>query len=253
MKQSFVLAAVLLAGATWLAAQAGILETPPLYRGPNTEVSGVFVTPVAGIPFSATIAINSEQKLPEGTTEVKRTQALIARDSQGRFRNERRMLVTESFRGTPTLLSVHIFDPVTRLSSFYIPDSGIVRQRILPPQPAGEPNYPGAEDLGYTTLNGMQAKGVRVTRTIPAQFSGTGQPVQVTDEFWYSEDLHMNILERHLDPRSGEQTVAILSIQREEPPASLFEMPAGYKIVDMTPPPQPPQDPGGPAQVNPPR
>jgi hypothetical protein len=199
------------------------------------------------------IAINSEQKLPDGTTDVKRTEALIARDSQGRIRNERRMLVTESFRGTPALLSVHIFDPVTRISSLYIPGSGIVRQRTLPPQPPGQPTYPGAEDLGYTNLNGMQAKGVRVTRTIPAQFSSTGKPVQITDEFWYSEDLHMNILERHLDPRSGEQTVAILSIQREEPLASLFEMPAGYKIVDMTPPPQPPQVTDGRPQVNPAR
>jgi len=251
MKQSLMLAAAWLAAATYLAAQAGIRETPPLYRGPITEVSGVFVTPVAGIPFSATVAIDSQQNLPDGTAVVKRTQALIARDSQGRIRNERRMLVTESFRGTPPLLSVHIFDPATRISSFYTPGSGIVRQTILPSRPAADPSYPGAEDLGYTTLNGMEAKGTRITRTIPAQIAGTGKPVLVTDEFWYSEELHMNILERHLDPRSGEQTVAILSIQREEPPASLFEMPAGYKIVDVTPPPQHAQGSSGGVQVSP--
>jgi hypothetical protein len=236
MKRSSVLAATLFASATWLAAQAGIHETPPLYRGPKTDVSGVFVTPVAGIPFTATVMIDSEQKLANGATEVKRAEAFIARDSSGRIRNERRMLVTESFHGTPPLLSVHIFDPVTRLNSFYTPGSGIVRQAILPSVSASDPTHPGGEDLGYTTLNGMQAKGTRLTRIIPAQFSGTGQPVQVTDEYWYSEDLHMNILEQHSDPRTGEQTVAILSIQREEPAASLFEMPAGYKIVDMTPP-----------------
>ncbi len=251
MKRASLLAAALFTGATWLAAQAGIREIPPLYRGPISEVSGVFVTPVAGIPFTATVIINSEEKLQDGTIAVKRTEAFIARNSSGKIRNERRMLVNESFHGTPTLLGVHIFDPVTRLSSFYLPGSGIVQQKTLPPVPAGEPSYPGAEDLGYTTLNGMQAKGTRITRTIPAQFSTTGKPVQVIDEFWYSEDLHMNLLERHVDPRSGEQTVAILSIKREEPPASLFEFPSGYKIVDMTPPPLPAQGPGNEHQADP--
>jgi hypothetical protein len=94
----------------------------------------------------------------------------------------------------------------------------------------------GGEDLGYTTLNGMQAKGPRVTRTIPAEVSGTGKSVNIVDEIWYSEQLHMNLLERHTDVRGGVQTLAILSIQRKEPSASLFEVPGGYKTVDMTPP-----------------
>jgi hypothetical protein len=82
----------------------------------------------------------------------------------------------------------------------------------------------------------MQAKGTRITRTIPGQVSGTGKPVTMVDEIWYSEDLHMNLLERHTDVRGGTQTLAILSIERKEPPAALFEVPAGYKTVDMTPP-----------------
>lgn len=251
MNQSFVLAAALLSGAIPLMAQAGVREMPPLYRGPVSDVQGVFVTPIAGIPFSATVIIHSEQKLPDGTTDTKQTEVFIARTSSGKIRNERRRLVTESFHGTPSLLGVHIFDPVTRLNSLYVPGSGIVRQRILPPAAAGEPRYPDAEDLGYTTLNGMQAKGTRITRTLPAQFSTTGKPVQVIDEFWYSEDLHMNLLERHVDPRSGEQTVAILSIKRGEPPASLFEFPAGYKIVDTTPPQLPAQGPDNERQAAP--
>ena len=55
------------------------------------------------------------------------------------------------------------------------------------------------------------------------------------DEFWYSEELHMNLLERHTDVRGGQQTVAILFIKFGEPEESLFELPKGYKIADMTP------------------
>jgi hypothetical protein len=46
----------------------------------------------------------------------------------------------------------------------------------------------------------------------------------------------MNLLEQHTDPRSGVQTVTLMSIQRVEPDAALFTVAAGYKIVDMTPP-----------------
>jgi hypothetical protein len=60
--------------------------------------------------------------------------------------------------------------------------------------------------------------------------------VDVVDEFWYSQELHLNLLVHHTDPRSGEQTVGISGIKREEPPAAMFELPLGYKIVDVTPP-----------------
>jgi hypothetical protein len=49
--------------------------------------------------------------------------------------------------------------------------------------------------------------------------------------------LHVNILLRHTDPRTGLQTVALSNIKREEPPLSFFEVPADYKVVDLTPPP----------------
>jgi hypothetical protein len=220
-----------------LPAQQPVREQPPLYRGAFTQVDGVFVTPIAGAPLSATVLIQSKQALPDGSVESKSTQAQIARDSRGRIHNEQHVLEPDSFRGTPPLISAHIFDPETRISYFLNPATMIARQRWVPPPPqsAGLGNDKG-EDLGYSTLNGLQARGTKFTRTVPAEVSGTGKPVVVTDETWYSEDLHMNLLERHTDVRGGEQTVAILSIRREEPARTLFEVPAGYKVVDLTPP-----------------
>jgi hypothetical protein len=60
----------------------------------------------------------------------------------------------------------------------------------------------------------------------------------MVDEVWFSEELQMNLLEQHSDGRGGLQMLAILSIKREEPDASLFEVPAGYKTVNMTSPAQ---------------
>ncbi len=224
---------------------------PPLYNGVQTHVDGLFVTPVAGAPFSATVLIRSEQTMPDGTTVTKTTINLIGRDSRGRIRNERRNLVPESFHGTPRLLEVHIFDPQTRMNTFYDPMTRIARQRVLP-EPPKAPNLRSVsnpmmkvEDLESTNLDGYAATGLRRSTTIPAQVSGTGAPVTVVDEYWYSEDLHMNLLVVHTDPRSGVQTVALTGIKREEPPQSLFEVPEGYKIVDVTPPPGAPAAFGG--------
>lgn len=92
------------------------------------------------------------------------------------------------------------------------------------------------EDLGSDTIENIDVKGTRRTVTIPAQANGTGAPLTVVDEYWYSEDLHVNLLLRHSDPRTGEQTVTLSQIVREEPAQEFFEVPQDYKIVDMTPP-----------------
>jgi hypothetical protein len=251
MQHKLLLMAVLLAtGFVALRAQQ-TSDNPPLYHGVQTHVDGVFVTPVAGVPFSATVLIRSEQTMPDGTTVTKTTINLIGRDSRGRIHNERRSLVPESFRGTPNLTEVHIFDLQTRMNTFYDPITRIARQRVLP-EPLRAPNLRNSsnplvkvEDLDATNLEGFMAKGLRRSTTIPAQASGTGAAVTVVDEYWYSEDLHMNLLVRHTDPRSGIQTVALSNINREEPPPAFFEVPEGYKIVDMTPPPGAPAAFGG--------
>lgn len=227
---------ILFLAAAAIASSQQVRETPPTYAGPFTLVPGVFVTPIAGAPFSATVVIKSEQPLADGTVETQVTQTRIARDSKGRIRNERHMLMPEGAQGMPPLISVHIFDPATRISYFFNPATMLARTQVVPPPRPDGGMAGAAQDLGYTTLNGMQAKGTRTTRTVPAQVSGTGKPVTITDEVWYAEDLHMNLMEEHTDVRGGKQTVAILSIEREEPAPALFEVPAGYKIVDMTPP-----------------
>jgi hypothetical protein len=241
MQRKLLLPAILLAaGMTILPAQSSDRDNPPLYRGPDTHIPGVFVTPVAGAPFSATALIQSEQTMPDGTVIVKHTIDFVGRDSKGRIRNERRSLVPEPFRGTPALLEVHIFDLQTRMNTFYDPATHIARQRVLPEPAKANAMLEAdakAEDLGSTSINGMDAKGTRHTSTVPAAISGTGKAVTVVDEYWYSEDLQMNLLVRHTDPRTGVQTVALSDIKRQEPPPAFFEVPEGYKIVDVTPPP----------------
>jgi hypothetical protein len=111
------------------------------------------------------------------------------------------------------------------------------RDQVVPPPRQSIDHKDGKEeDLGSTTINGTQARGTRVTHTIPARVSETGKPVHMVDEVWFSDELQMNVMEQHSDGRGGLQTLAILSIKREEPDAALFEVPAGYKTEKITPP-----------------
>lgn len=217
---------------------------PPDYPGVRTHVPGIWVTPVPNAPFIATVDIVSHQKLPDGTEHIVTTKNHIARSSSGRIYNERRRLVSTAFQGEPILLSAHVFDPSSRLNVFWDPFTHLARQTVLPTPPrppAGQtpdPKRPDVleESLGTQIFQGLTLTGLRKSRKLPADRSGTGQPITITDEYWYSPDLSLYVIVKHNDPRTGEQLVAANHIQRTEPDAQWFTIPADYKIVDETPP-----------------
>jgi hypothetical protein len=191
------------------------------------------IVPIAGTPFTASVVINNE----DGFRPSQYSIIEIARDSAGRIRNERHKFVPGTFRGPPPTLFVHTYDPATRISHIYDPVTMTYRDQVmLPPRRSIDHKDGKEEDLGSTTINGTQARGTRVTHTIPARVSGTGKPVHTLDEVWFSDELQMNVLEQHTDGRGGLQTLAILSIKREEPDAALFEVPAAYTREDITAP-----------------
>jgi len=91
-------------------------------------------------------------------------------------------------------------------------------------------------DLGNQTIDGITLQGTEKQTIIPAELSTTGQPITITDEYWYSPDLAVYLIIKHNDPRTGEQIVAVTHIGRHEPPSTQFAIPATYKLVNETPP-----------------
>ncbi len=88
------------------------------------------------------------------------------------------------------------------------------------------------ESLGTQEIAGVQAQGTRTTETIPAGKIGNERPIIVTDERWYSPDLKVDVLVKHSDPRMGTVVYQLTNISREEPDASLFQVPADYTVVN---------------------
>lgn len=239
-----------------LRAQTAEPPMPPPYRGVQVHVDGIFVTPVPGAPFTAEAEIVSHDKLPNGTEHITMTRDHIARGSSGIIRNERRRMMPGGYQGEPQLLSVHLYDPSSRTSTFFDPMTHVARLTVLPgplrtpaaqAAPGARKERPGvtSTDLGTQMLDGVQLQGTRKVQVIPAAMSGTGQPVEVTDEYWYSPELSIFMTIRHVDPRTGEQMVVVTKVDRHEPPAGDLTVPADYRIVDETPPPPPSGTPTG--------
>ena len=97
--------------------------------------------------------------------------------------------------------------------------------RVTMKRSAGEP-------LGKQTIEGVNAEGIREISTIAAGAIGNDRPIQTSTESWYSADLQMNIMTKHSDPRTGDESFRLTNISRAEPAAYLFQPPAGYQITE---------------------
>jgi len=89
------------------------------------------------------------------------------------------------------------------------------------------------ESLGQQTIEGVVADGKRITTTIPAGTMGNQLPITTVTEEWFSRDLQVVVLSTTKDPRMGETTYRLTNIQRVEPPATLFTLPADYTVKDF--------------------
>lgn len=252
--------------------------------GPVTTVGVGFVgkgnsTPVQGAPYSATMTTEDVQVLGDGTRITSTTSGNVARDSQGRTRQDAPLPSFGNLSATGAPHIVFIQDPVSQTNytlnltdktaqkmaalpgPMSVATSGgasgggkVIMQMsdsmppgALPPPPPGPPGQAimiqrsfaasdqgnaKTEDLGSQTMEGVQVTGVRTTRTIPTGQIGNDRPITITTEVWTSPDLKTIVYSKRTDPRMGEQTFQLTNLVRSEPDASLFTVPADFKIMD---------------------
>jgi hypothetical protein len=112
------------------------------------------------------------------------------------------------------------------------------------PMPEESPFQTSTESLGQQTIEGVAAEGKRTTTTIPAGAMGNQRAMSIVTEEWSSSELQVVVLSTTKDPRMGETAYRLTNIQRTEPPATLFTVPADYTVKDFDkglPFPRPPQ------------
>jgi hypothetical protein len=206
---------------------------------------------VTGAPFSGVAVTESTQTLADGNHITRKTQSNVFRDSQGRVRKE----VTLSGFG-PMAASgepksfVVINDPVAKTNLVLHSDTkvaermdhagrgmkglakgGAIKEKW---QARQEEEIASGnlkkEELGTQVIGGVSAQGTRVTRTIPAGQIGNEKPILIVHETWFSNDLQMVVKSKRSNPWGGETTYTLTNIQRTEPAAALFAVPADFTV-----------------------
>jgi len=247
---------------TALLASACLLAQPPAGRrggpgfgpgpggpgGPGADMRN----PVTGAPYSGVEVTTEQQALAGGNVIQRQTTRNIYRDGQGRVRTEEQFTHPGANGQSVTSTRVTIFDPVAGKIYEIDPQNKVVNTRPVrmgPPngqqaqmrQPRG-PNGPGArpqrgadpnvksEDLGSKAVNSVISNGSRVTHTIPAGQIGNALPIESVHETWMAADLKVPVMVKVTDPRFGTRTTQLTQINRGEPDATLFQIPAGYTV-----------------------
>jgi hypothetical protein len=213
---------------------------------------------VKGAPFSATASSETTQTLQDGTVIDRTTSSALYRDSQGRVRREVTLAGFGPLQtsGKPRTM-ITIGDPVAGVHYLLDPEKKVahkmtrpnggkngagpngnaqafeqkMQQRLAKEEASGQVK---TETLGTQTIkeNGLSAEGTRITRTIPAGQIGNSNPIQIVFERWYSADLQMVVKSTRSDPRFGTTTYVLTSVQRTEPGATMFTVPADYTVKE---------------------
>ncbi|MGA2115577.1 MAG: hypothetical protein ABSH56_12610 [Bryobacteraceae bacterium] len=203
--------------------------------------AGVPARVVKNAPYSADLITETTQVLADGNRLHQITTARIYRDGQGRTRREQSLSGLGALTGRARLPRlVFINDPVAGVNYALNPEDHTASRSAWMHPAYGRGVSPRlsrhgddkVESLGAGTMEGVAVRGTRTTTTIPAGRIGNELPIVVVTETWYSADLDTAILTRRNDPRSGETVSRMSNLVRAEPPASMFQLPADFRVVD---------------------
>jgi hypothetical protein len=190
---------------------------------------------VTGVPYSAFGTSETITTLPDGNRIVRHNSVRMWRDSDGRTRAEYSL----SSIGGPLPLEVNstvtvIDDPATRTRYMLQPSAKVAVAvpitpcRVEDPTRATPPQSIRPLNLGERELDGEKVSGSRIESTIPAGAIGNEQPITMSAEQWYGQDLKVVVEATYVDPRTGETRYRLRDIKRQEPDAKLFKVPKDY-------------------------
>jgi len=263
MQKQIAIVVSLLAGASLAIPQPALWEI-------KRDGERLETVTVAGVPYSATALTTSTQTLADGTKITSTITALLARDSSGRTRREQSMNAIGPWSTDANEHIIYVRDPIAQKSYIVQPaeqrvivaplNAGPTFREDLKAKMAAEkahlrlktqgmtkesvdaqplaiitldqPYTSHSEDLGEEVIEGVRAKGKRETQNIPVGKIGNDRPIQVVSESWYSDDLQAIVLSKHSDPRAGDTEYRLTGISRTEPAKTLFDVPAGYAIIE---------------------
>ena len=201
--------------------------------------------PVTGKPFSATEVRRTVQLLADGSRVDQSETSMFARDEQGRMRtgNAKTVVIFDPVAGLTytldvpsktyynTSLSGHettysIAIAGNRVSTSSVSSTG----NAVPRTDTARTGAQVAEDLPAQFINGLLARGSRITITIPAGTFGNNGDLKVVNERWLSDEMQILLKSSNVDPRFGTTTYELTDLVQAPPDSSLFQVPTDYRL-----------------------
>jgi len=196
---------------------------------------------VPNLPYTAQIVQMDIQTQANGTHVQRETKLVEARDSQGRTWIE---TFDSPDASRPAMVNLYVpqrrqfiqlspWQKTARVMTF--PGTGPIPTHGLNPNAVKTT----VEHLPGQIIHGIYAEGTRTTQVITAD-GGKGSGVVNVEETWVSPTLKVVVLYKFTStaPGSDQTTAEILRLDRNEPDAALFEIPADYTIMKATAGPQ---------------
>jgi hypothetical protein len=242
MSRFALVVAALLLLPVWVCAQTRT-RGPEMDSSTGGKAPGIAVLNIPGKPFSARTMTDWTHTLTDGSTVTLHLEAFIARDSQGRVYRENHHFAPASSHDPGPLEAIHLYDPVSRTK--LLCDGRTHRCNLLDYEPqtffdlTPEGTYNNGtstlkrEQLGTDLIEGIPVLHTLETTTVATQAIGNDRPYVSSREFWYCDELETNLGVTRTDPIQGKQVVRLFQIDRGEPDPHLWDVPIGFKVVDM--------------------
>jgi hypothetical protein len=226
--------------------------------GVSEMMESIVVSAKPQAPFTLMLETEWVRTLSDGGTITSVNKRRIARDAAGRIYQERWFLVPKNGDVESQMTTIQLSDPNahTLYNCFFVgPKKNVCELLTYTPMtpavnPAAKPSAGDLpdnqgsfvhDDLGKQFISGVETVGMRDSRTYNPGAFGNDRKMTVEREVWYSPQLDLNLLSIRSDPRTGKQTFTATNVTLEDPDSTLFELPAGFKVVDhrQTSPPEP--------------
>jgi hypothetical protein len=229
-----------------------------------TGRAGGVATPAGSAPYTAELKTTRVQALTDGTTITTETTTIRAKDSQGRwvesttntlpYTGQKRTSWHVRDTAAGTQIDWNSESKEAKLVKMPPPGSigcwhselsrstiqyGSSDSPVRSPEAAAEAQDPPSaelrpkttsEDLGKMTIQGVAAHGRRLTTTTPVGAFGNDRPLVRTEERWNAISLGITVKSVIDDPRSGKETMDVVSLKLGDPDPGLFLPPEGYEV-----------------------
>jgi hypothetical protein len=229
----------------------------PATRSFGFGPAGLFIPTKANAPFSAVLVEALQDALADGVQINRENESVVMRDGMGRIYRARKIAVEGKARPDAVArVMMTIVDPVERVQYTCTPiricgkmgyrewpaGSG-PQQGPYPPLDATRDRGIRVEELGPATISGVKVEGKRLTLLMPEGAAGNDRAFTSTKEVWHSKELDIDVQVKQTDPRWGTHTATMTQINLDEPDASYFQIPEGYRVEEHQGFPQPQVEP----------